>query len=85
MALFVWISMATALWHFTIFIPDRFPGGMIGACVCANGAAIAGGLAWEGFSLPPLAEVAVIDAAIGGLAGTAGLIAAYVYGTRRPT
>jgi hypothetical protein len=36
MALFVWIAVATALWHFTIFVPDRFPGGMVGAFAFAN-------------------------------------------------
>ena len=75
--------MATALWHFTIFIPDRFPGGMVGAFLCANGAAVIAGLASAGFSTPSLTHVTLFDAALGGLAGGAGLAVAYAYGTGR--
>ncbi|HEX8689015.1 MAG TPA: hypothetical protein VF729_02105 [Solirubrobacterales bacterium] len=31
MALVVWFTMGLALWHFTIFLPDRFWQGIIGA------------------------------------------------------
>ena len=31
MALLVWFTMGLALWHFTIFLPDRFWQGIIGA------------------------------------------------------
>jgi hypothetical protein len=31
MALLVWLTMGIALWHFTIFLPDRFWQGIIGA------------------------------------------------------
>jgi hypothetical protein len=75
--------MATALWHFTIFIPDRFPGGMVGAFLCANGAAFAAGLSSAGFALPSLTHVTHFDAVLGGLAGSVGLAIAYAYGTRR--
>jgi hypothetical protein len=33
MALLVWFTMGIALWHFTIFLPDRFWQGIIGAFV----------------------------------------------------
>lgn len=79
----VWISMATALWHFTIFIPDRFVGGMIGAFLCANGAAVAAGLSAAGFSIPAKTDVTRFDAVLGGLAGGFGLAVAYAWGTRR--
>lgn len=35
MALIVWITMGIALWHFTIFLPDRFWQGIIGAFIGA--------------------------------------------------
>jgi hypothetical protein len=82
MAVLVWVSMATALWHFTILIPDRFHGGLIGAFLFANGGAVLAGLALEGFALPALAVVGMIDAISGGLGGAAGLTAAYAYGPR---
>ncbi|MFL5901971.1 MAG: hypothetical protein ACJ75S_12345 [Solirubrobacterales bacterium] len=31
MALLVWFTMGIALWHFTIFLPDRFWQGIVGA------------------------------------------------------
>ena len=35
MALFGWVMMGLAIWHFTIFLPDRFWGGIVGAFVGA--------------------------------------------------
>jgi hypothetical protein len=31
MALLVWFTMGIALWHFTVFVPDRFWNGIVGA------------------------------------------------------
>ena len=31
MALLVWTMTGLALWHFTVFLPDRFWGGIVGA------------------------------------------------------
>lgn len=31
MALLVWFTIGIALWHFTIFLPDRFWQGIVGA------------------------------------------------------
>jgi hypothetical protein len=36
----VWFTIAVALWHFTIFLPDRFWAGIVGALL----GAIAGGM-----------------------------------------
>ncbi|HEY2181831.1 MAG TPA: hypothetical protein VGH09_09195 [Solirubrobacteraceae bacterium] len=33
MALLGWVMMGLAIWHFTIFLPDRFWGGIVGAFV----------------------------------------------------
>ena len=35
MALLGWVKMGLAIWHFTIFLPDRFWGGIVGAFVGA--------------------------------------------------
>jgi hypothetical protein len=35
MALLVWVMVGLAIWHFTIFLPDRFWAGIIGAFVGA--------------------------------------------------
>ena len=31
MALLVWVMVGLALWHFTIWLPDNFYGGIVGA------------------------------------------------------
>jgi hypothetical protein len=45
MALLVWFTMGIALWHFTVFIPDRFWQGIVGAFLgAAIGATAFGGI-----------------------------------------
>jgi hypothetical protein len=46
MAAVVWFTMGVALWHFTVFIPDRFWGGIVGAFLgAATGAMVTGAIA----------------------------------------
>jgi hypothetical protein len=52
MGLLAWVMMGIALWHFTIWLPDRYWGGIVGAFV---GALIGAGLfGWivNGFVIP---------------------------------
>ena len=35
MGLLAWVMMGLALWHFTIWLPDRYWGGIVGAFVGA--------------------------------------------------
>ena len=35
MSMLVWVMMGIAIWHFTVFVPDRFWGGIVGAFVVA--------------------------------------------------
>jgi hypothetical protein len=45
MALLVWFTMGIALWHFTVFLPDRFWQGIIGAFLgSVVGAVVFGGI-----------------------------------------
>lgn len=45
MALLVWFTMGIALWHFTVFLPDRFWQGIVGAFLGSTlGAVIFGGI-----------------------------------------
>ena len=46
MAPLVWFTMGVALWHFTVFVPDRFQGGIVGAFLgSAAGAMVSGAIA----------------------------------------
>ena len=45
MALLVWFMMGIALWHFTVFLPDHFWQGIVGAFLGATiGAVVFGGI-----------------------------------------
>jgi outer membrane lipoprotein SlyB len=46
MAALVWFTLGVALWHFTVFVPDRFRGGIVGAFLGASiGAMVSGAIA----------------------------------------
>jgi len=44
MGMLGWVMMGLAIWHFTIFLPDRFWGGIVGAFVGSLLGAIITGL-----------------------------------------
>jgi uncharacterized membrane protein len=44
MGVLAWVMMGLAIWHFTIFLPDRFWGGIVGAFVGSLVGAILVGL-----------------------------------------
>lgn len=47
MALVVWFTIGLALWHFTIFLPDYFWQGIMGALLGASlGAVLFGSIIW---------------------------------------
>ena len=62
MAMFAWTMMGLAIWHFTIFIPDRFWGGIVGAFLAAIIGAIICGLIVNGFSVPGRHDTHVLQA-----------------------
>lgn len=46
MALVVWFTVGIALWHFTVFLPDRFWQGIVGALLGSTiGAVVVGAIA----------------------------------------
>jgi hypothetical protein len=46
MSAVVWFTMGVALWHFTVYVPDRFRGGIVGAFIgAAAGAMVSGAIA----------------------------------------
>ncbi len=44
MGVLAWVMMGLALWHFTIWLPDRFWGGIVGAFLFAVAGAVVGGI-----------------------------------------
>jgi hypothetical protein len=49
MSLLVWSMMGIAIWHFAVFVPDRFWGGIVGAFLAALAGAVVFGLLIQGF------------------------------------
>ena len=43
MAIVIWTIVGLALWHLTIFVPDRFWGGIVGALLGSVGGALLSG------------------------------------------
>lgn len=83
MGMLAWVMMGLALWHFTIWLPDRYWGGIVGAFLGALiGAAICG-LAINGFSIPGRHDThlsTALEAIPGALIGVAVI---YLLGARR--
>jgi hypothetical protein len=52
MALLGWVMMGIALWHFTVFLPDRFWGGIVGAFLGAVLGSVLIGLILHGSTSP---------------------------------
>jgi hypothetical protein len=83
MALLAWTMMGLALWHFTIFLPDRFWGGIVGAFLGALAGAIAFGLVVNGAAIPGAAETHLLTALEAVPGALAGIAAVYMEGIRR--
>jgi hypothetical protein len=82
MALLVYFTMGIALWHFTVFLPDRFWQGIVGAFLGATLGAVVFGLIVEAFSGKGLGDTDATTALIA-IPGTAiGLAVVWVLGVR---
>ena len=82
MAALAWVMMAIAIWHFTVFLPDRFWSGIVGAFLFSILGALVFGLAIHGFDVPgedDLSLVTALEAVPGTLLG---LAACWLIGTR---
>jgi uncharacterized membrane protein YeaQ/YmgE (transglycosylase-associated protein family) len=52
MGALAWVMMGLALWHFTIWLPDRFWGGIVGAFIGALIGAFVFGFLINGLHIP---------------------------------
>ncbi len=78
----VWVMMGIAIWHFTVFVPDRFWGGIVGAFLAAIiGAALFGFLV-SGLTVPGRNDTEVLQALIAIPGALLGLAACWAYGSR---
>ena len=52
MSMLVWVMVGLAVWHFTVFLPDDFYGGIVGAFCAAVLGSIIFGIIVNGGSIP---------------------------------
>jgi hypothetical protein len=83
MSVFVWTMAGIALWHFAVFVPDRFKGGIIGAFFAAWGGAMASGFLFEGLAVPSHNPPGLKHALYPMPGALAGLAWCYAAGARR--
>ena len=80
MGMLVGVMIGLAIWHFTIFLPDRFWGGIVGAFLGALVGAVIIGLAVNGFSVPGQDDTDLLTAVEAVPGAVAGIAAVYFYG-----
>ena len=83
MAALVWFTVGVALWHFTIFVPDRFWGGIVGAFLGAVAGAMVTGAIYQIITGDTLGQTDIVTL-LAAVPGTAlGLGAIYALGASR--
>ncbi|HUA10615.1 MAG TPA: stage V sporulation protein M [Solirubrobacteraceae bacterium] len=88
MGMLAWVMLGLAIWHYTIFLPDRFWGGIVGALLGALAGSVISGLVIYGVKVGALAipgekttDVGVVLYAVPG--ALLGLAAIYALGVMR--
>ena len=85
MSAFAWVMMGLAIWHFTIFLPDRFWGGIVGAFLGAVIGAFLFGLIISGFTVPGQNDTHLLTAIEAIPGAFIGIAVTYFEGIRRGT
>jgi hypothetical protein len=62
MAALVWVMVGLALWHFTIFLPDHFWAGIIGAFLGAVVGPLVFGFVIHGLTVPGQSDTNLLNA-----------------------
>ena len=52
MGVLAWVMMGLALWHFAIWLPDRFWGGIVGCLLFALIGGVVSGVLFNGIGIP---------------------------------
>jgi uncharacterized membrane protein YjjB (DUF3815 family) len=83
MGMLAWVIMGLAVWHVTIWLPDHFWGGIVGAFIGSIIGSIVIGLAIHGFSIPGTRDTHLITAIEGIPGSLIGMAVVYAEGLRR--
>jgi hypothetical protein len=82
MAALVWFVVGISLWHFTVWVPDRFWGGIVGAFLGAIAGAMVSGAIFHVASGKSIGDTG-IETVLAAIPGTLiGLAIVYAIGVR---
>jgi hypothetical protein len=81
-SLVVWAMMGIAVWHFTVFVPDRFWGGIVGAFLAALVSSPVFGFLVNGGTVPGRNDTELVQALIAIPGAAIGLALSYWWGAR---
>jgi hypothetical protein len=82
MAMLVWFTAGVALWHFTVFVPDRFWGGIVGAFLGAIAGAMVSGAIAQIASGRSIGDTDLVTALVAVPGTLVGLAVVYAVGLR---
>jgi uncharacterized membrane protein YeaQ/YmgE (transglycosylase-associated protein family) len=80
MGLLAWVMAGLAVWHFTVWLPDRAWGGIVGAFIGALIGSIVFGLVVSGFSIPNQHQTHLMTAVVGIPGALLGIAAMFLIG-----
>jgi hypothetical protein len=83
MGALAWVMMGIAIWHFTVYVPDHFWAGIVGAFFAASIGSFVFPFIVNGFSIPGEDDTSVIQAFIAVPGALIGLGICYFIGLRR--
>ena len=70
----VWVMMGIAVWHFAVFVPDRFWGGIVGAFGAAAVGSVVVGVILAGGEIDDPSLLTALEAVPGALHRPGGLL-----------
>jgi uncharacterized membrane protein YeaQ/YmgE (transglycosylase-associated protein family) len=82
MSMVVWVMMGIAIWHFMVFVPDRFWGGIVGAFVVAIIGSVVFGFVVSGLTVPGRNDTDLEQALIAVPGALIALGLSWLYGSR---
>jgi len=83
MGMLAWIMMGLAVWHFTVFLPDREVGGIIGAFLGALFGSVIFGFVVNGFTVPGESDTHLLTALEGIPGAVIGIGILYALGSKQ--
>ncbi len=81
MGMLAWVMMGLAIWHFTIFVDDRFLGGIVGAFVAAIAGSAIFGFLVSGLSIPGQDDTTIVTTLLAVPGALLGLAVCYALGS----